>query len=67
MCGNKAYFDTVIKCDGGLVTFRDGSTSRVREKGNIRSQRLSNLNDVFLVESFKVNLISMSQLCDAQH
>ena len=65
MCGNKTYFDTVTKCDGGLVTFGDGSPSRVVGKGNIRSHGLPNLNDVLLVEGLKANLISISQLCDA--
>ena len=32
MCGNKAIFSTITKCDGGLVTFGDGNTSRVVEK-----------------------------------
>ena len=38
MCGNKVLFDIVIKCDGDLVMFGDGSTSRVIRKGNIRAQ-----------------------------
>ena len=67
MCANKAFFNIVTKCDGGLVTFGDGSTSRVVGKGNIRSQGLPNLTDVLLVEGLKANLISISQLCDAQH
>ena len=67
MCGNTTFFDTVTKCDGGLVTFGDGSTSRVVRKGNRRSQGLPNFTDVLLVESLKANLISISQLCDAQY
>ena len=60
MCGNKAFFDTVTKCDGGLVTFGDGSTSKVVIKDNIRSQGLPNLTDVLLVEGLKANLISIN-------
>ena len=67
MCGNKAFFDTMTKCDGGLVTFGDVSTSKVVEKCNIRSQELPKLTNVLLVDSLKSNLISISQLCDAQH
>ena len=67
MCDNKTYFDTVTKCDGGLVTFGDDSTSRVVGKCNIRYQGLPNPTDVLLVEGLKANLISISQLCDAQH
>ena len=37
ICDNKAYFDTVTKCDGGTVTFGDRSTSKVLGKCNIRS------------------------------
>ena len=62
---NKAFFDNVTKCDGDLVTFGDGSTSRVVGKGNIRSQGLPYLSDVLLVKVLKANLISISQLCDA--
>ena len=64
MCGNKVYFDIVTKCDGGIVTFGDGNTSRVIEKCNIRFQGLPNLTDVLLVDGLKANLISISQLCD---
>ena len=60
MCGNKVFFDTVTKCDGGLVTFGDGNTFRIVEKGNIRSQGLPNLTDVLLVEGLKANLISIN-------
>ena len=60
MCENKAFFDTVTKCDGVLVTFGDGSTSKVVGKGNVRSQRLPNLTDVLQVEGLKANLISIS-------
>ena len=35
MCDNKALFDTVTKCDGGLVTFGDGNTSRIVGKDEI--------------------------------
>ena len=64
MCGNNIFFDTMTKCDGGLGTFRDGSISRVMKKSNIRSQGLPNLTNILLVEGLKVNLISISQLCD---
>ena len=37
MCGNKLFFDTMTKCDGGLLTFGDGNTFKVIGKGNIRS------------------------------
>ena len=67
MCDNKVYFDNVTKCDGGLVTFGDGNTSRVVGKCNIRSQGLPNLTDVLLVKGLKANLISISHLYDAQH
>ena len=65
MCGNKIFFDTLTKCNGGLATFGDGNTSRVVGKGNIRSQGLPKLTDVLLIEGLKVNLISISQLCNA--
>ena len=62
MCENKAFFDTVTKCDGVLVTFGDGSTSKVVGKGNVRSQgiRYTTCKDVLQVEGLKANLISIS-------
>ena len=60
MCGNRAFFNNVTKCDGGLVTFGDGSTFKVVGKDNIRYQGLSNLTDVLLIEGLKGNLISIS-------
>ena len=61
MCGNKAFFDTVTKCDRGLVTFKIS-------QGLFKiSQGLPNLTIVLLVEGLKANLISISQLCDAQY
>ena len=67
MCGDKSYFDTVTKCDGGLVTFGYGSTSKVIGKGNIKTQGIPNLNDVLLVDGLKANFINISQLCDAHY
>ena len=67
MCGNKVFFDTVTKCDGGLVTFGDGSISRVVGKCNIKSQELPNLTNVLLVDGLKANLLSISHLCDTQY
>ena len=32
MCDNKVFFDIMTKCDGGLVTFEDGNTSKVARK-----------------------------------
>ena len=46
MCGNKIFFNTVTKCDRGLITFDDDNTFRVVEKCKIRSQGLPNLNVV---------------------
>ena len=60
ICVEIKSFLTLTKCDGGLVTFEDDSTSRVMGKDNIRSQGLPNLADVLLVEGLKANLISIS-------
>ncbi|XP_010445974.1 PREDICTED: uncharacterized protein LOC104728727 [Camelina sativa] len=48
----------------GRVTFGDGGKGTIRGKGATSGDTQPQMNDVFLVDGLKANLISVSQLCD---
>ena len=50
------------KC--GNVTFGDGSKPQIKGKGTISLLGLPNISNVLYVEGLKVNLLSISQICD---
>ena len=50
------------KC--GNVTFGDGSKSHIKKKGTISLLGLPDIANVLYVEGQKVNLLSISQICD---
>ncbi|KAL1218646.1 hypothetical protein V5N11_029518 [Cardamine amara subsp. amara] len=58
---NLASFERV---SAGRVTFGDGAREKIRVKGFTRGETQPNLKNVYMVEGLKVNLISISQLCD---
>ena len=64
MTGNKFFFSKLKQCSSGHVTFGDGTKGRIITKENITKNNLPCLNDVRYVEGLKVNLISVSQLCE---
>ena len=49
---------------GYQVTFGDNSKGKVLGVGNIGGQHSQFIKDVYLVDSLKYNLLSISQLCD---
>ena len=52
---------------GGNVTFDDGSKSHIKGKGTISLPRLPNITNVLYVEDLRVNLLSISQICDQDY
>lgn len=50
--------------DGGNVSFGDNSKAQIIGKGCVGGDQMPTLNDVFLVDGLKHNLLSISQLCD---
>ena len=50
------------KC--GNVTFGDGSKSQIKGKGTISLPGLPDITNVLYVEGLRVNLLSISQICD---
>ena len=49
---------------GGNVSFGDGSKSQIKGKGIISLPRLLDIANVLYVEGLRVNLLSISQICD---
>ncbi|WP_375667741.1 hypothetical protein, partial [Bartonella sp. AC130YNZD] len=67
MCGNLYAFFTLIKDNGGIVTFGDGSSKHVKGKRIVKIPGLPPLGDVRYVKGLRANLISISQLCNSNH
>ena len=61
MTGDRSLFK-VFKC--GNVTFGYGSKSQIKGKGIISLPRLPDISNVLYVNALRVNLLSISQLCD---
>ena len=64
MTGNRTLFKTFESKKDGNVTFGDGSKSQIKGKGIISLLGLSDIANVLYVEGLRVNLLSMSQICD---
>ena len=64
MTGDRSLFKVFKSKKGGNVTFGDGSKSQIKGKGIITLPRLSDIANVLYVEGMKVNLLSISQICD---
>ncbi|XP_022861288.1 uncharacterized protein LOC111381706 [Olea europaea var. sylvestris] len=64
---NKALFSTFDDCNGSVVTFGDGATAPIQGKGSITIAGLPPIFNVLYVEGLKSNLLSISQICDADY
>ena len=62
--GNRSLFKVFESKKGGNVTFGDGSKSQIKGKGIISPPRLPDIANVLYVEGLRVNLLSISQICD---
>ncbi|KAL2247408.1 UNVERIFIED_CONTAM: Retrovirus-related Pol polyprotein from transposon RE1 [Sesamum indicum] len=64
MCGNESLFYSLHSLNQPItVTFPDGSNSLATKAGDINLTSTLTLTHVFLIPSFKYNLLSVSQLC----
>ena len=64
MPGNK---DILVNCkplSEGLMTFDDGVTTRILGRGTLNIENFSRFKNILHVDGLKVNLISISQICD---
>ena len=64
MTGDRSLFKVFESKKGGNVTFGDGSKSHLKGKGIISLPGLPDITNVLYVEGLKVNLLSISQICD---
>ena len=60
----RSLFKVFESKKGGNVTFGDGSKSQIKGKGTISLPRLPDIANVLYVEGLRVNLLSISQICD---
>ena len=67
MTGDKSNFINLKFKDGGNVTFGDDSKGRVICIGKVGMNPSPCIDNVFLVDGLKHNLLSISQLCDNGH
>ena len=64
MTGNVSMFLQVRKYNGGYVTFGDNAKGKIVGVGKIGKSLSTSIDDVYLVDGLKHNLLSISQLCD---
>ena len=64
MTGDRSLFKVFESKKGGNVTFGDESKSQIKGKGIISLLGLPDIANVLYVEGLRVNLLSISQICD---
>jgi hypothetical protein len=64
MTGVEKFIKDLKSYTTSYVTFGDGAKWEIKGIGKLHNSSLPKLDNVFLVEGLKANLISISQLCD---
>ena len=64
MTGEKANFLSLTATHGGSVAFGNGKSGTIVGIGKIGESLSNSIEDVYLVDGLKHNLLSVSQLCD---
>ena len=64
MTGDRSLFKVFESNKCGNVTFGDKSKSQIKGRGTISLPRLLDIANVLYVEGLRVNLLSISQICD---
>ena len=62
--GDRSVFKVFESKKGGNVTFGDGSKSQIKGKGVISRPGLPDITNILYVEGLRVNMLSISQICD---
>ena len=62
--GDRSLFKVFKSKKGGNITFGDGSKSQIKGKRIISLPGLSDIANVLYVKGLRVNLLSISQICD---
>ena len=64
MTGDRSLFKVFKSKKGGNVTFGNGSKTQIKGKGIISLLGLPDIVNVLYLEGLRVNLLSISQICD---
>ena len=64
MTRDRSLFKVFESKKGGNVTFGDGSKSQIKGKRIISLLALPDITNVLYVKGLRVNLLSISQICD---
>ncbi|KAL1193575.1 Retrovirus-related Pol polyprotein from transposon RE1 [Cardamine amara subsp. amara] len=64
MTGTQEHLVDFERISAGRVTFGDGARGKIKGKGITGGEIQPDLENVYLVDGLKANLISISQLCD---
>ena len=64
MTGEKSNFLSLAATQGGSVAFGNGKSGTIVGIGKIGESLSHSIEDVYLVDGLKHNLLSVSQLCD---
>ena len=64
MIRDRSLFIVFKSKKGGKVTFGDRSKSQIKGKGTISLPGLPDITNVLHVEGLRVNLLSISQICN---
>ena len=64
MTGDPTIFATLLRQKGEHVTFGGNSKGKIIGIGNIGGNPSPLIENIFLVDKLKYNLLSISQLCD---
>ena len=64
MTEDRSFFKVFKSKKDGNVTFGDGRKSQIKGKGIISLPGLPEIANVLYVEGLRMNLLSISQICD---
>ena len=64
MIGDLSLLSNFTKKNGGHVTFGDNGKGKILGVGDVSNGSSPLIENVFLVDNLKHNLLSISQLCD---
>ena len=64
MTGDEPKFSFLTRRKGGYITFGDNGKGRIIGHGSKGNNSSFLIENVFLIDSLKHNLLSINQLCD---
>ena len=67
MTRDKSMFSSLSTKDGGYITFGDNRKGKIICIGNVGKEHSLIIENVFLVDGLKYNLLSISELCDKEN